>query len=107
MCGFIEVYVHKCVFLFPDAPFEVSINGVLIYNPGDTLEFQCSVGVGSDPQYSWTRDNDLSILPPGTVINTNTITVNNLTTDDRGNYTCTVSNDAGSSSDTVFVIVYG
>ena len=53
------------------------------------------------------RDDSLGTLPVGTVINTNTITVSNLTTDDTGNYTCTVSNDAGSSNDTVFVIVYG
>ena len=107
MCGIIEVYIRKCVFLFPAVLFGASINGVLIYTPGDTLELQCSIEVGSDPQYSWTRDNDFGILPPGTVINTNTITVSNLTTDDTGNYTCTVSNDAGSSNYTVFVIVYG
>ena len=99
------MYVRKCGFLFPDAPFGVSINGVLIYNPGDTLELQCSIEGGSDPQYSWTRDDGL--FPVGTIVNANTITVSNLTTDDTGNYTCTVSNDAGSSSNTVSVIVYG
>jgi len=100
-------YPCKCVFLFPDAPIDVSINGVLVFNPGDTLELQCSIGGGSDPQYSWTRDDGLGTLPLGTVIDTKNITVNNLVTDDTGSYTCTVSNDAGSSSDTVFVIVYG
>ncbi|XP_065889976.1 uncharacterized protein [Dysidea avara] len=88
------------------APFDVSIDGALIYNPGDTMTLECLVGGGSDLQYSWMRDDGLGTFPPGTVIDTNTLNIINLATGDTGTYTCTVSNDAGSSGDTVFVIVY-
>ena len=40
-----------------------------------------------------------------TTTNTNNLTISNVTTLDGGNYTCTVTNDAGSSSNTV--TVYG
>ena len=71
------------------------------------MTLECLVGGGSDLQYSWMRDDGLGTFPPGTVIDTNTLNIINLATGDTGTYTCTVSNDAGSSGDTVFVIVYG
>ena len=40
-----------------------------------------------------------------TATNINNLTISNVTTLDGGNYTCAVTNDAGSSSDTV--TVYG
>ena len=40
-----------------------------------------------------------------TTTNTNNLTISNVTTLDGGNYTCTVTNKAGSSSNTV--TVYG
>ena len=40
-----------------------------------------------------------------TTTNTNNLTISNVTTLDGGNYTCTVTNDAGSSSNTI--TIYG
>ena len=44
------------------------------------MTLECLIGGGSNLQYSWMRDDGLATFPPDTVINTNTLTINNLTT---------------------------
>jgi len=73
------------------------------YDNGDDLELTCSSEGGPDLEYSWSRMmNDFSI---STTTNTSTLMISDLATDDGGNYTCTVSNDAGTDSHTI--TVYG
>ena len=72
------------------------------YDNGDQLELNCSSEGGPDLVYSWRRNNDFS---NETVTNTNTLTISDLVTVDGGDYTCTVTNDAGSNNTTV--TVYG
>ena len=73
-----------------------------IYLQGDQLLLHCSSEGGPQLEYSWSRTNTLS---NDTITNTNNLTISNITTLDGGNYTCTVTNDAGSNSNTV--TVYG
>jgi len=90
-----------------EAPHGVSINGTTFYILGTTLELHCMVEGGSSISYAWTKNDGHDTFPAGTVVHSNTITIHNVTVNDIGNYTCTVSNDAGSSSFSAYVIIYG
>jgi len=46
--------------------------------------------------YNWERQSG-SIPSGATGVNTNTLTITNLTTQDAGNYRCVATNDSGSS----------
>ena len=72
------------------------------YDNGDQLELNCSSEGGPDLVYSWSRTNTFSAT---TTTNTSTLTISDLATVDGGDYTCTVTNDAG--TDTMTVTVYG
>ena len=84
------------------APYDVNITGNNIYPHGSQLQFNCSAEGGPQLEYSWSRTNTLS---NNTTTNTNNLTISNISALDGGNYTCTVTNDAGSSSNTV--TIYG
>ena len=71
------------------------------YDNGDQLELNCSSEGVPGLEYSWSRTNTFS----ATTTNTSTFTISDLATVDGGEYTCTVSNDAGTSSGTI--TVYG
>ena len=88
--------------LYTVAPYDVNITGNNTYPHGSQLQLHCSSEGGPRLEYSWSRANTLS---NDTTTNTNNLTISNVTTLDGGNYTCTVTNDAGSSSNTV--TVYG
>ena len=72
------------------------------YDNGDQLELNCSSEGGSDLEYSWSRTNTFSAT---TTTNTSTLTISDLATVDGGEYTCSVTNDAGISMNTI--TVYG
>ena len=84
------------------APYNVVIMGDNTYDNGDQLELNCTSEGGPDLEYSWSRTNTFSAT---TTTNTSTLTISDLATVDGGNYTCTVSNDAGTSMNTI--TVYG
>ncbi|XP_065901359.1 carcinoembryonic antigen-related cell adhesion molecule 5-like [Dysidea avara] len=84
------------------APYSVNITGNNTYPHGSQLQLHCSSEGGPQLEYSWSRTNTFS---NDTTTNTNNLTISNITTLDGGNYTCTVTNDAGSSSNTVTVYV--
>jgi len=68
------------------------------YSYGNQLELTCLSEGGPDLEYSWSRINTFSVT---TMTNTNTLTISDLATVDGGEYTCTVTNDAGTSSATI------
>jgi len=70
------------------------------YSYGNQLELTCSSEGGPNLEYSWSRINTFSAI---TTTNTSTLTISDLATVDGGNYTCTVTNDAGTSSATITV----
>jgi len=80
----------------------VNINGDNRYPHGSQLQLYCLSEGGPQLEYNWSKANTFS---NNTTTNTNNLTISNVTTLDGGNYTCTVTNDAGSSSNTV--TVYG
>ena len=94
----------KCVFYTTVAPYNVHITGDNMCNRGDHLELKCSSDGGPNFEYSWSRngENGLSSDIIGT---TNTLVIPNITTADGGDYSCTVTNDAGSSKD--IMTIYG
>ena len=47
------------------------------------------------------------MFPTNTTSNNNNITINNVTVDDEGVYTCTVSNEVGNSSYDIFITIIG
>ncbi|XP_065906524.1 uncharacterized protein [Dysidea avara] len=87
---------------FEIAPYDVNITGNSTYPHGSQLQLHCSSEGGPQLEYSWSRTNTLS---NDTTTNTNNLTISNVTALDGGNYTCTITNDAGSSNNTVTVYV--
>ena len=102
MCNYIFI-LHK------GAPYNVKINGATHYLTGDTLELNCSSYGSPELQYSWSRNTSSgqNVFPANTTSNSNHITINNVTVDDEGVYTCTVSNEVGNSSYDVFINIIG
>lgn len=47
------------------------------------------------------------MLPADTTSDDGIITINNVTVDDEGVYTCTVSNEGGESSYDIFIMIIG
>ena len=88
--------------LYTVAPYGVNITGDNTYPHGSQLQLHCLSEGGPQLEYSWSRTNTFL---NDTTTNTNNLTISNITTLDGGNYTCTVTNDVGSSSNTV--TVYG
>ena len=82
------------------APYDVVIMGDNTYDNGDQLELHCSSEGGPDLEYSWSRTNTFLAT---TTTNTSTLTISDLATVDGGDYTCTVTNDAGTETMTVTV----
>ena len=89
-----------CVLYLSVAPHNVTIMGDNSYNVGNQLELNCSSEGGPDLEYSWSRINTFSAT---TITNTSALTISDLTTVDEGDYTCTVTNDAGTSNHTITV----
>ena len=97
------------IYNFQGAPYNVKIDGTTQYLTGDTLELNCSSYGSPELQYSWVRNtrSGRSMFPTNTTSNNNNITINNVTVDDEGVYTCTVSNEVGNSSYDVFITIIG
>ena len=73
------------------APYNVEITGVRRYRYGNDIELSCTSDGGPQLEYNWIFSN-------GTVGNDNTLSINNAATYNGGNYTCNVTNNAGSDS---------
>ena len=82
------------------APYNVAIMGDNLYNQGEQLQLNCSSEGGPVYvlEYTW-------LLSGNTIpnINTSTLTINSVTTTDGGNYTCNVTNNAGSANNNITV----
>ena len=83
---------------FSVAPYDVVVRGDNTYSQGQQLQLTCSSGGGPQLEYTWIFSDD--IIPNQ---NTSTLTIDNVTTTDGGNYTCNVTNDAGVDYDTITV----
>ena len=70
-----------------------------LYSQGDQLQLNCSSEGGPQLEYTWTFSG--SII---TNANSNILTIDNITSK-GGNYTCNVTNNAGSDNNTI--TVYG
>ena len=80
------------------APKDVNIMGGNSYNHGDRLVLNCSSEDSPELKYTW--------LPPGNVTistNTSTLIIDNVTSSDGGEYTCNVTNNFGTDSNTIIV----
>ena len=83
---------------FTVAPYNVVIVGDNVYNQGEQLQLNCSSEGGPMLEYTWYFSGD--IIPNA---NTSTLTINNVNTTHAGDYTCSVTNDVGTDSDTITV----
>ena len=89
------VLLYHC---FSVAPYDVVIRGDNTYTQGQQLQLTCSLNGGPQLEYTWTFSGD--VIPNQ---NTSTLTIENVTTTDGGDYTCNVTNDAGVDYDTITV----
>ena len=108
----IEIYYMLSCTYFDSllgAPFNVTIDGVTQYFSGDTLEMNCSSQGSSELQYDWSRNTSSGQNVFSTNITTvgNFIIIKNVTVDDGGTYTCTVTNGGGSSSYNIHITIIG
>ena len=69
-----------------------------LYNQGEQLQLNCLSEGGPFLEYSWLLSG---ITIPNA--NTNTLTIDNVNTTHAGDYTCNVTNDAGTDSNTITV----
>ena len=83
--------------IYSVAPYNVAITGDRTYSQGEQLELNCSSEGGPELEYTWTFSVD------GTIANTSMLTIPNVTTSNGGEYTCSVSNDAGPNMETITV----
>ena len=72
--------------------------GETLYNQGEQLQLNCSSEGGPVLEYTWLLSGD--IIPNA---NTSTLTIDDVNTTHAGDYTCNVTNDAGTDSDTITV----
>ena len=80
------------------APYNVVVMGDNLYNRGEQLQLNCSSGGGPVLEYTWIFSGD--IIPNA---NTSTFNINNVNTTHAGDYTCNVTNNAGTDGDTITV----
>ena len=78
------------------APYNVSITGNDMYSQGEVLVLNCQSDGGPQLEYTW-------IFSGSKISNNQTLTIDNVTASNGGDYTCNVTNDAGYESDTVTV----
>ena len=69
-----------------------------LYNQGEQLQLNCLSEGGPILEYGWLLSG--SIIPNA---NTDTLTIDNVNTTHAGDYTCNVTNDAGTDSNTITV----
>ena len=69
-----------------------------LYNRGEQLQLNCLSEGGPVLEYTW-------LLSGNTIpnANTDTLTINSVSTTHAGDYTCNVTNDAGTDSNTITV----
>ena len=80
------------------APYNVVIMGYRLYNQGEQLRLNCLSEGGPVLEYSWLFSGNT--IPNA---NTSTLTISNVTTTHAGDYTCNVTNDAGTDTNTITV----
>ena len=74
------------------------ITGDNLYNQREQLQLNCSSEGGPLLEYIWMFSGD--IIPNA---NTDTLIIDNVNTTHAGGYSCNVTNDAGTDSDTITV----
>ena len=72
--------------------------GDILYNQGEQLQLNCSSEGGPVLEYTWLLSDN--IIPNA---NVSTLTINSVTTTYGGDYTCNITNSAGTDSDTITV----
>ena len=73
-------------------------NTLYSYNRGEQLQLNCSSEGGPVLEYIWLFSD---IIIPNA--NTSTLTIDNVNTSHAGGYTCNVTNNAGTESDSITV----
>ena len=74
------------------------ITGDNLYNQGEQLQLNCMSEGGPVLEYTWLFSGDIIDNA-----NTSTLTINNVNTSHAGDYTCNVTNNAGTDNYTVTV----
>ena len=98
ICTLIKSFSTLPSLCFSVAPFDVVIMGDNTYTQGQQLQLTCSSEGRPQLEYTWLFSDD--VIPNE---NNSTLTIDNVTTTDGGDYTCNVTNDAGVDYDTITV----
>ena len=76
----------------------MSITGDNLYNQGEELQLNCSSEGRPVLEYSWIFSD--GVIPNA---NTDTLTIDDVNTTHAGDYTCNITNNAGTDSNTITV----
>ena len=76
----------------------MNIRGDHSYNHGDQLVLNCSSEGSPNLEYTWLSPGNVTIST-----NTSTLIIYNITGSDGGEYTCNVTNNFGTDSNTITV----
>ena len=96
MCINFYALVCQLVYIFSVAPYDVMIMGENLYNQGDSLMLDCSSEGGPELEYIWLFSGNI-------IANTSILVIDNVSTIDGGDYTCNVTNAAGSDNEDITV----
>ena len=69
-----------------------------LYNRGERLQLNCSSKGGPVLKYTWLLSGSIS-----PIAYVSTLVINNVSTTNGGDYTCNVTNNAGTENDTITV----
>ena len=83
---------------FSVAPYNAVVMGNTLYSQGEQLQLNCSSEGGPVLEYIWLLSD---IIIPNA--NTCTLTIDNVSTSHAGDYTCNVTNSAGTDSGSITV----
>ena len=93
---YVCTYVRTYFVIILVAPYEVSVMGNPLHSKGSQLTLNCASEGGPQLRYIW-------VFLGNIISNSSMLIIDNVTTTDGGNYTCAVTNDAGSSDAIVTV----
>ena len=88
----------RIIFSFSASPYNVVVMGNNLYNRGEQLQLNCSSEGGPILEYTWLLSGSIS-----PIAYVSTLVINNVSTTNGGDYTCNVTNNAGTENDTITV----
>lgn len=94
------------ILLIIDSPRQIKIDGGTSVKNGSKVKFICSADANPPPNsYSWKHTSTSESLPLSFSNTTGVLTIDTVTIQHEGKYTCAVTNDIGTSETSINIMV--